>query len=336
MTNILNKLKLLSLFILALGFTACSDDDDNVNVAPTTIVDVALANNLTSLVAALEATDLVNTLKGAGPFTVFAPRNGAFTAFLTNANIDLTNMTASQTVLVQNVLLNHVIAGPSISSTQLVNAGSGYVTTQAVGPAGANISLFHNFTGSNVVVNGTSIVTDPDNMASNGVVHIVSEVITLPDIVTFATADPNFSSLVAALTTEGQPDFVTTLSLPNGVTPAPFTVFAPVNSAFQALIDGNDDWNSPADIDSATLTSVLQHHVITEANVRSEDLEDGMSPTTLEGDMITINLPGNDGNPAKITDGSGNTDIDIIVVDVQATNGVIHAIETVLLPNTTN
>ena len=69
--------KLLTVFLMVLGITACSDDDDNngPGVQATTVVDVALANNLTSLAAALEATDLVTTLQGSGPFTVFAPTN---------------------------------------------------------------------------------------------------------------------------------------------------------------------------------------------------------------------------------------------------------------------
>ncbi|MEP5254014.1 MAG: fasciclin domain-containing protein [Winogradskyella arenosi] len=338
MKIISKNFKLLTVFLLVLGLTACSDDDDN-NLPPTepmTIVDVAIENNLTSLAAALEATDLVSTLQSDGPFTVFAPTNDAFSDFLTEANIDLSNMTATEIVTVRNVLSNHVIAGATITSTDLIGAGSGYVSTEAAGVAGNNMSLFYNFTEGSVVLNGMSTVTTADVTASNGIVHVVDEVITLPSIVTFATADPNFSSLVEALTADDQPDFVTTLSLPIGVTPTPFTVFAPVNSAFQALLDSNDNWNSIENIDSDLLTSVLEHHVITEANVRSEDLSDGMMPTTLEGDMITINLPGNDGNPAKITDGAGNTDIDIIAVDVQAINGVIHAVETVLLPDTTN
>lgn len=336
MKNILKHFKVLLALLFVVNLTSCSDDDDHTTPPPQTIVEVALDNNLTTFATALEATDLVTTLQGNGPFTVFAPTNESFTDFLTEAGIDINNMTASQTILVKNVLLNHVIAGPALNSDAFMNEGSGYATTQALGPGSANMSLFYKYTEGAIVINGNAMVINGDNTASNGVVHIVDDIIFLPTIVDFVLADENFSSLAASLTADGQPDFATTLSLPTGVTPAPFTVFAPVNSAFQALLDSNEEWNSPSDIDSATLTSVIEHHVITEANVRSSDLTDGMTPVTLEGDMITINLPGNDGNPAKITDGAGNTDIDIITVDVQATNGVIHAIETVLMPDTTN
>ena len=110
-----------------------------------------------------------------------------------------------------------------------------------------------------------------------------------------------------------------------------YTVFAPLNSAFETLLNTNPAWNGVADIDDALLNSVLLHHVVS-GNVRSGDLVDGISPATLEGDTITINLPGTDGNIADVTDGAGNSDIGIVAVDVQAGNGVIHVLNKVMLP----
>ena len=71
-------------------------------------------------------------------------------------------------------------------------------------------------------------------------------------------------------------------------------------------------------------------------NVHSGDLTDGIAPATLEGDAITINLPGTGDNIADITDGAGNTGIGVVVVDVQANNGVIHVVNQVMIPDTTN
>ena len=102
-----------------------------------------------------------------------------------------------------------------------------------------------------------------------------------------------------------------------------FTVFAPTNSAFDAL---------PAVPDEPVLTQVLLHHVIAGANVRSGDLTDGISPMMLNMQNITINLPGTGNNIADVTDGAGNSGTGIVAVDVQAGNGVIHVIDTVLLP----
>lgn len=285
------------------------------------IVDHAVANpGLSSLVGALTDggnttfTDLLSNEEEL--FTVFAPGNDAFSAF-TNPNSNDLNA----------ILSNHVVVGAAAFSADLTNS---YVNTAAEFAADENLSLYIN-TDDGVTLNGISNVVTADIVASNGVIHTVDAVIDLPTVVTFAVADPTFDSLQAALTAEGQPDFVTTLS---GA--GPFTVFAPTNDAFQALLDSNDMWNGLADIDGGLLTSVLQHHVVSGANVRSGDLSDGATATTLEGDDITINLPGTGDNIADITDGAGNTGIGIIAVDVQASNGVIHAVNTVLIPDTMN
>ncbi len=285
------------------------------------IVDHAVANpGLSSLVGALTEggnttfTDLLSDEET--DFTVFAPGNDAFGAF-TNPNSNDINA----------ILSNHVIVGAAAFSSGLSNS---YVNTAAEFDTDENLSLYIN-TDDGVTLNGVSNVVMADIVASNGVIHTVDAVIDLPTVVTFAVADPTFDSLQAALTAEGQPDFVATLS---GT--GPFTVFAPTNDAFQALLDSNDMWNELGDIDGGLLTSVLQHHVVASANVRSGDLSDGIMATTLEGDDITINLPGTGDNIADVTDGAGNTGIGIIAVDVQAINGVIHAVDTVLIPDTNN
>ncbi|MEL6484944.1 MAG: fasciclin domain-containing protein, partial [Bacteroidota bacterium] len=160
--------------------------------------------------------------------------------------------------------------------------------------------------------------------------HAVDAVIDLPTVVTFATADPNFSTLVQALT-ELTPntDFVSVLSAQDGNGDDPFTVFAPTNDAFAAL---------DAIPDEAGLTPILQHHVVAGLNVRSGDLtpNGNTNAPTLEGDEIIITLPGTNGNIADVTDGAGNTGIGIDQVDVQAINGVIHVLDTVLIPDTNN
>lgn len=285
------------------------------------IVDHALANPaLTSLVAALTDggnttfTDLLSDEEEV--FTVFAPVNDAFDAF-TNPNSNDINA----------ILSNHVVVGTAAFSSGLTNS---YVSTAAEFDTDENLSLYIN-TDDGVTLNGSSNVAIADIVASNGVIHAVDAVIDLPTVVTFATADPNFSTLVEALTTlTPSVDFVAVLSAQGGSGSDPFTVFAPTNDAFAALaaIPGEAD-----------LIPVLQHHVIGGANVRSGDLTpdgDTVTPATLEGDTFTITLPGTDGNIANVTDGAGNTGIGIDAVDVQAVNGVIHVLDAVLLPDTTN
>ncbi len=286
------------------------------------IVDHAVANgDLSELVGALTAggnTTFTDLLSDAGTdFTVFAPVNAAFTAF-TNPNGNDIN----------NVLSNHVIAGTAAFAASLSNS---YASTAGTNADGDNLSLYIN-ADSGVTLNGISTVAAADIVATNGVIHAVDAVIDIPTVVSFAVADPNFSTLVSALT-ELTPatDFAGILSRTEGgnmddINPD-FTVFAPTNDAFAALA---------AIPDEPVLTQILLHHVIGGANVRSGDLTDGISPATLEGDAITINLPGTGDNIADVTDGAGNTGIGITAVDVQAANGVIHVLNTVLLPDTTN
>ncbi|WP_435625167.1 fasciclin domain-containing protein [Flagellimonas sp.] len=288
------------------------------------IVDHAVANpNLSSLVAALTDggnttfTDLLSD--STQDFTVFAPVNDAFTAYTNPGAFDI-----------NDVLSNHVVVGAAAFSSGLSNS---YVNTAAEFDTDENYSLYIN-TDDGVTLNGISDVTTADVVASNGVIHVVDTVIDLPNLVDFVAADPNFDSLEAALTTDGQPDFILTL-LGDG----PFTVFAPDNAAFQALLDSNDMWDSLDDIDTALLTSVLQHHVISGANIRSGDLTPNgntITPATLEGDTFTITLPGTGENIADVTDGAGNTGIGITTVDLQAANGVVHVLNMVLIPDTTN
>ncbi|MDE3741342.1 fasciclin domain-containing protein [Maribacter polysaccharolyticus] len=288
------------------------------------IVDHAVANSdLTELVGALTAegnttfTDLLSD--STTDFTVFAPVNTAFTAF-TNPNSNALDA----------ILSNHVIVGTAAFSASLTNS---YVTTAATNSDGDALSMYIN-TDDGVTLNGGSMVAAADIVATNGVIHAVDAVIDLPTIVTFAVADPTFSTLVTALTElTPETDFAGILSRSeggntDGINPD-FTVFAPTNDAFAALASIPEE---------DVLTQVLLHHVVAGANVRSTDLtqEGDTMATTLEGDSMTITLPGTGTNIADVTDGSGTTGIGIIAVDVQANNGVIHVLNQVMIPDTTN
>ncbi|WP_233244069.1 fasciclin domain-containing protein [Tamlana fucoidanivorans] len=285
-----------------------------------TIVDHAVANpGLSSLVSNLTMggnTTFTDLLSTPGDFTVFAPTNDAFTAF-SNPNSNALDA----------ILLNHVVVGATAVSSGLTNT---YVKTAATyGNTDNNLSLYIN-TDSGVTLNGIADVSKADIIASNGVIHTVDAVIDIPTVTTFAVADPTFSTLVTALTTlTPSTDFAGILSTANGTAPAPFTVFAPTNDAFAAITVPSDE---------GVLTNILQHHVIAGANVTSADLNNPGTTTapSLEGDDLTITLPGTSPNIANLTDGSGNSDIGIIAVDVQAGNGVIHVINKVAIPNLTN
>ena len=324
MKNLLKLSKLTFLLFVGFSIQSCSDDDDDVTTptGPSNIVEIAMDTpDLSNLVAALSVADgnLVDVLSG-GEFTVLAPTNEAFETFL--AANGFMSLSEVPTDVLSNILLNHVISG-TINSTNLVDAGSGYSTTNASNMDGDNLSLYFD-TSSGVTFNGISSVVAADIVASNGIVHVVDEVIGLPTVVTFAVSNPALSTLVAALTTEGlSVDIVSILS--SSDEPSPFTVFAPTNDAFGSLL-AELGLNALGDIPVDILEATLGTHVAPEANVRSTDLVDGMSVNTI-GSTITVSL--SDG--AKLIDPNGR-ESNIIAVDIQAYNGVVHVIDNVLLP----
>ncbi|MGB5480509.1 MAG: fasciclin domain-containing protein [Eudoraea sp.] len=297
---------------------------DAVIPIPSILAHAAANADFNSLAVALGAADgdLIDVLSQDGPFTVLAPDNAAFSTFLDGADLGGVN-----TAVLSQILLNHVLDGV-VTSSDLVAGGAGYTNTSATGPGSNALSLYYN-TSDGVVFNGISTVTAADVVGTNGIIHAVDTVIDIPTVVTFAAADPNFSTLVEALTTlTPGTDFVSILSRTegsnaDGINPD-YTVFAPTNDAFTDLGD------LPGEV---ALTQVLLHHVVSEANLASSALNDGDNvATTLEGDDITVTVIG---NPVIVTDGSGN-EAGIIATDVQAGNGVIHVLDSVLLPDTTN
>ena len=311
MKNYAKLIKLTLIVVTSTIMFSCSDDDSS-NDGGNTIAAVASQNsNLSILVDALERADL--TLDRNGSFTVFAPTNDAFAQFLADNGFEsLDDVPVS---VLRQVLLNHMVTGVNMST----DLSTGYIKTLAKGSASSTntLSMFVN-TASGVRLNGVANVITADVMASNGVVHVVDAVIGLPTIVTHATANPNFSTLVGALTAEGQPDFVGILS---GTTNSPFTVFAPSNDSFTAFETQNP--GVLGSLTAAQLTSVLSYHVVAGANVLSNAIPSGPI-TTFETGTFTI-------TGTTITD-EAMRQTNIVAVDVQAANGVIHVINNVILP----
>ncbi|TDN88819.1 transforming growth factor-beta-induced protein [Salegentibacter sp. 24] len=300
--------------------TVLLPENEAIEIETNTIADFVAGNeDYSALLAALEATGLTSTFTGTDNYTVFAPNNAAFTAFLNDNGFNTLDDVPVD--LLTQVLLNHVQTG-EIMSTDL---STGYIPSMAVwGVSEEPLSLYIN-TDDGVSINGMSTVTSADIEVDNGIIHAVDTVIGLPDITTFATADPNFDVLVQALTREDSFTFVETLMMTED--PAPFTVFAPTNEAFVALLD-ELELDALADIPAETLEATLGYHVVAGDNVRSEDLSDDLVVETLQGGEFVVNIV--DGS-VIITDANGRTST-VIAADVQAVNGVIHAIDSVLLP----
>lgn len=302
-----NLKTLIGITLIALITFSCSSDDSTDN----SISGIASKNSdLTLLVKALKKANLYNTLK-TGTYTVLAPTNQAFIdAGFTSEAIDA--LPESGIPALKEILLNHVLAGKILSS-DLTNNSYGKTLAKGAASSTNTLSIFIQTTPS-VKFNGMSTVVagGANVIASNGVVHVVDKVITLPTVVTHAAANPNFSTLVSVLTTQ---NLVTTL---NGTAGSPFTVFAPLNSAFDtATLD------LYSGLTSAQKTAVLTYHVVGGANVLSNAIP--TTPiTTLETGTFTI-------AGTVITD-EANRQTNIVLTDVQCSNGVVHAINKVLLP----
>lgn len=311
------KLYHLALLFLAMAtFSSCGGDDEPE--MELSIVETAQSDNdLSTLVAALTQANLVTTLSGDGPFTVFAPSNAAFQALL-DSNDDWNALTDIPNDLLTDVLTFHVVSG-RVAAADL---NTGYEPTLSGGPNGEGVSLQVGTTGG-VTLNNVATPLTTDINTTNGIVHKIDQVMLPPNVVGLALSNPNFSILVEALTdSRHSADFVSTLS-----GDGPFTVFAPTNEAFQALLDSNDDWNSLEDIDIDLLATVLSYHVVNGANVQSGQLTDGQEIAAFNGGTLTIDTDGG----AKVESSSGQS-VPVIVADVQGTNGVIHGISSVLLP----
>ena len=277
--------------------------------APVELVDiptVAASTGIhTALVAALAQADLVTTLQGDGPFTVFAPTDDAFTA----AGIDLSTFdTDEENATLADILTYHVVAG-AVMSTDLTDG----MTATAVNTD----SLTFAVSTDGVMVNDANVVS-ADVAASNGVIHVIDKVLMPPadlvDIPTVAAGTGIHDSLVTALTAAS---LVTTLQ-----GDGPFTVFAPTDDAFAAAgIDLTSSFNNE---EITQLTDILTYHVVA-GQVLAGDLTDGMTaPTVYPGNLtFTVN-----------SDGIMVNDANVISANVPASNGVIHVIDKVLMPPT--
>lgn len=330
---------------LLLIFTDCQKDalttDVSVLTAPNnnlqadersangTIVDIAVGNPaFSSLVAAVLKTNSAGLLSRANlNATVFAPTNDAFAqlpAPFNNADNIGAITDAGQIQLLGQILKYHVVSGKR-NAAQLPNGSYGTLRT-AITAQNHLLFISRNATGA-VLVNGNAQVVTADVQATNGVIHIVNRVLMPPTqaIAQIAIANGNFNALVAALNKTG---LANTFFEPGNN----LTVFAPTDAAFAKLpAPLNNAANIKGIQDAATintLRNVLLYHVVA-GHVFSADLREGIQPgTLLSGNTVTITLA----NGPKVKGAGNQTAANIAITDILAINGVIHAIDQVLLP----
>lgn len=284
-----------------------------VAAAPTqNIVEIASGDpNFSVLVEAVVAAGLDDELSGPGPLTVFAPTNAAFTALLADLGVSKAELLAHPDLA--DVLLYHVLSG-KVMSTDLIDDQQ--VTTLQ----GEKVVI--DLTPTTPTVNDAEI-TAVDIEATNGVIHVIDKVLVpasfgAPEnnIVDIALSNPDFSILVAALQ---KANLVGALQ---GT--GPFTVFAPTNAAFTALLT-QLGITAEELLAQPDLGKVLLHHVVA-GKVMSTDLTNGMEAMTLNNDKLTFTLDTDP--PSASVNGAA-----ITAVDIEASNGVIHVISSVMVPS---
>jgi transforming growth factor-beta-induced protein len=273
-----------------------------------------------TLEAAIVAADLKKTLQDQkAKFTVLAPTNAAFEQLLKDLNVTAAQLLANKPLLTQ-VLTYHVITGKAITSRQFTDGES--VTT--INGQRLIIKSFKVGSKRNIEITDAtgkvSKVTETNFQARNGIVHLIDRVLlpTAKDIVAIAAGNPDFSILVEAVTAAG---LVDTLK-----GPGPFTVFAPTNQAFANLLAELNVSKSALLANKALLTSVLTYHVVS-GRVFADNLSNGLAAATVQGQPIKFDLVGK----TAIVDARGRTS-NIIATNIQATNGVVHVIDKVILP----
>ena len=297
----------------AVILSGCSDDDDPVATCSGSIANITDCNgDFDTLYAAVAAAGLGETLSG-GEYTVFAPTDDAFATLLTQLGVTAETFLARDDLA--QILQYHVLAGNVDSTAAIAAAGTSNNTVTTAETSELTLSLSEG----NLFVN-RSQVTQADVSATNGVIHAIDKVLIPPgyfNVVETAQADGRFTTLVTAVVTAG---LTNTLA-----TTADITVFAPTDDAFADLIESNDAFSSAADILALTnLSDILTYHVL------GSEL-DSQAAVALAGQTTgTLNTSVNIGISYDDPDLYINTS-KVIVADVDASNGYIHAIDKVLL-----
>lgn len=356
MNRIMKLVGMLAVFSIVI--TACGTDgaETTTTTVPqeNTVLDLAVeAGQFSTLVAAIEAAGLGTALDGEGPFTVFAPTDAAFEDALEGLELSADELLAD-TELLTDILTYHVLT--QAADSQLVATLDGQ-SIETLNGQDMEISV----SGGTVMVNQAEVVS-ADLEASNGIVHVINSVLLPPDIAealdvggesvasttTSTTTQPeagmtiteilagneDFSTLLAAVEAAGLSD---ALSDPN----ATLTVFAPSDSAFETALEELEISVEDLLVDVEGLTDILLYHVLGVVVTSSDIIAVGTEEVTVE---TLLPAPGNSDTFVELTIVVGDAgdilfrdqEAMIVQADVQASNGIIHIIDGVLIPPSNN
>ncbi|WP_235823860.1 fasciclin domain-containing protein [Azohydromonas sediminis] len=296
--------------------------DDDPPATPMTIASVATASGFSALVAAADKAGLIDELSDTSAnLTVFAPTDEAFDALATTLGFaDATAMVAAlDGPTLAKILSYHVL--PVRKTAAQLTAGNEPTLYEFEGtPATLAIGTTGGVTVTDEVLVAANVTT-PDVDAGNGVIHVIDKVLVPPgvlNVVQMAKLNPAFSTLVAAVTTAGLDSPVDGLQ-----SAGPFTVFAPTNDAFAAIA------GTVSSLTPTQLTTVLTYHVVGD-EVLASGIPFGVPVATVSTQQITITA-----GPAPAIASIADTTASparINAVDIRGSNGVIHVIDKVLLP----
>ena len=304
----MRRLNLLFLALFAMStvlVVSCSEDDNGPNTADMSIAEVLESDDrFSSLFEALQSVDLDGLLDQNGSYTLFAPTNEAF------AGVDLSGLSELQ---LTNILLYHVLEDDVLSNTLI--EGQTYTTTASSGGYSTNSpTAVIERSGNNITINGGINVTDSDIETKNGVIHIVDGVMRPMNIYEIVSSNSQLSQLTNLL--NSVPGDLPDILSGSG----PLSILAPIDAAFQTMS------GTLSTLTDEQIADILKYHVV-DRHKRSNLVVDGDSATTLQGEEITVNISNN----ITITDARGNV-AEILIKDVQGTNGVVQIINMILLP----
>jgi transforming growth factor-beta-induced protein len=336
----LKRWLLLALLVTLTALPAfAQDDEENAG----TLLEIAAENDFTTLLAAVDAAGLNDALNSEGPFTVFAPTDAAFEALLEALELSAEDLLARDEL--ETILLYHVVEGEILAEDVVTLDGESVETL-----AGETVQI--SVEGETVMVNNAT-VTATDVQASNGVIHVIDTVLLPPEEPAEEEAESTpepMMEMTPEATPEAPAEEMTETEEPTGnivevaqaneftilleaalaagladtlSNDGPFTVFAPTDAAFEALLE--ELGISAADLLARDdLETILLYHVV-EGEVLAEDVVtlDGESVETLAGATVQITV---EDETVMVNDAT------VTATDVQASNGVIHVIDTVLLP----
>lgn len=307
----MKTLKLFGVLFCAVAiFTSC---EEQVGLDPTgeqtkSVYETIAENpDFSTLVSLVERVEMTAIFTNTSDLTVFAPTNQAFEKL----GKDLTQMPDEE---LKEIILYHVL-GQKVEAAQ-IQQGQTYVSTETyTAPQDFQLSMLVEKQAELVKLNKTISVVTPDIQAANGVIHAINEVALPMDVLRHAEANEYFVELVDFIY---EAEMVYSLQQEEEL----FTLFAPWSQAFEAIKEMSAEWTPEERED------ILSYHIIQGENIRFSELLDGQELTAINGRSFQVSR---ENNVVTLTDELQNQ-ISFEVVDIQATNGVLHMVTKVMLP----